>query len=202
MPKNPYDIQLPKSNWVEIQTKPDWIRLHTVTLAVATPNRGKTAALSSMLKIHHAQGALDRLIIVSPYKAFHNNSHYFLPELPINEQEDVIEPSESTYQWIYDEIQNMVDEYDDYQEKLRTWKVFNNVQINIEDLDDDMFTQFMDADGNFALEKPKYRYSHLNHPPIVHVLFDDVQGSAVFGRAKKSAHGVKMKCIDDIVIEH
>ena len=62
--KGNYNIQLPKSNWKEIVTEDDWIRLHTITLAVSAPNRGKTASLSTMLKIHHAQGALDRLIIV------------------------------------------------------------------------------------------------------------------------------------------
>ena len=33
--KNNYNIQLPKSNWKYIVTEDDWIRLHTITLAVA-----------------------------------------------------------------------------------------------------------------------------------------------------------------------
>ena len=53
--KNNYNIQLPKSNWKDIITDDDWIRLHTITLAVARPNTGKTAALSTMLKIHRTR---------------------------------------------------------------------------------------------------------------------------------------------------
>jgi hypothetical protein len=62
--------------------------------------------------------------------------------------------------------------------------------------------QFLDADGYLMLKKPTYKYSHLDHPPIVHILFDDVQGTPVFGRGKKNADGVRLKCIDDIVIKH
>ena len=93
--KGNYNIQLPKSNWKDIITYDDWIRLATITLAIARPNTGKTAALSTMLKIHHAQGALDRLIIVSP--TFDNNAHYF-KGLPIDEENDVVEPDEITCQ--------------------------------------------------------------------------------------------------------
>jgi hypothetical protein len=42
----------------------------------------------------------------------------------------------------------------------------------------------------------------LDHPPIVHVFFDDVQGTPVFGRGKKGADGVILKCVDDVVIKH
>jgi hypothetical protein len=43
--KDNYNIQLPKSNWKDIVTDDDWIRLHTITLAVSVPNRGNTASL-------------------------------------------------------------------------------------------------------------------------------------------------------------
>ena len=118
--KGNYNIQLPKSNWKDIVTEDDWIRLHTITLAVAVPNRGKTAAISTMLKIHYAQGALDRLIIVSP--TYDNNTHYF-KGLPIDEENDVVEPDEYTCQWIVDALQEMANEYDEYYEKITLWKL-------------------------------------------------------------------------------
>jgi hypothetical protein len=197
-----YNIQLPKSNWKDIVTEDDWIRLHTITLAVARPNTGKTASLSTMLKIHHTQGALDRLIIVSP--TFDNNAFYF-KGLPIDEEDDVVEPDEYTCQWIVDEIQQMADEYDDYHEKITLWKLLEKQlksNIPISEITDELLIQFLDADGYLILEKPTYKYSHLNHPPIVHILFDDVQGTPVFARGKKSVDGVRLKCIDDIVIKH
>jgi len=197
-----YNIQLPKSNWKDIVTEDDWIRLHTITLAVARPNTGKTASLSTMLKIHHTQGALNRLIIVSP--TFDNNAFYF-KGLPIDEEDDVVEPDEYTCQWIVDEIQQMADEYDDYHEKITLWKLLEKQlksNIPISEITDELLIQFLDADGYLILEKPTYKYSHLNHPPIVHILFDDVQGTPVFARGKKSVDGVRLKCIDDIVIKH
>ena len=197
-----YNIQLPKSNWKDIVTEDDWIRLHTITLAVARPNTGKTASLSTMLKIHYAQGALDRLIIVSP--TFDNNAFYF-KGLPIDEENDVVEPDEYTCQWIVDELQAMADEYDDYHEKITLWKLLEKQlksNIPISEITDELLIQFLDADGYLILEKPTYKYSHLNHPPIVHILFDDVQGTPVFARGKKSVDGVRLKCIDDIVIKH
>jgi hypothetical protein len=200
--KDNYNIQLPKSNWKDIITYDDWIRLHTITLAVARPNTGKTAALSTMLKIHHAQGALDRLIIVSP--TFDNNAFYF-KGLPIDEENDVVEPDEYTCQWIVDELQQMADEYDDYYEKIKLWKLLEKQlksNIPIDDITDELLLEFLDEDGYLKLEKPTYKYSHLDHPPIVHILFDDVQGTPVFARGKKGADGVRLKCIDDIVIKH
>jgi hypothetical protein len=200
--KGNYNIQLPKSNWKDIVTEDDWIRLHTITLAVARPNTGKTASLSTMLKIHHTQGALDRLIIVSP--TFSNNSFYF-NGLGIDEENDVLEPDEYTCQWIVDELQEMADEYDEYYEKITLWKLLDKQlksNIPIDDITDELLLQFLDDDGYLMLEKPTYKYSHLNHPPIVHILFDDVQGTAVFARGKKSADGVRLKCIDAIVIKH
>jgi hypothetical protein len=86
-----------------------------------------------MLKIHHAQGALDRLIIVSPI--FDNNAFYF-KGLPIDEENDVVEPDEfPTCQWIVDELQAMADEYDDCYEKNKLWKLLekrlkSNIPIN------------------------------------------------------------------------
>jgi len=200
--KNNYNIQLPKSNWKDIVTDDDWIRLHTITLAVARPNTGKTASLSTMLKIHHAQGALDRLIIVSP--TFDNNAFYF-KGLPIDEENDVVEPDEFTCQWIVDELQAMADEYDDYYEKIKLCKLLEKQlksNIPVSEITDELLLEFLDEDGYLKLEKPTYKYSHLDHPPIVHILFDDVQGSAVLARGKKGADGVRLKCIDDIVIRH
>jgi hypothetical protein len=155
-----------------------------------------------MLKIHHTQGALDRLIIVSP--TFDNNAFYF-KGLPIDEENDVVEPDEYTCQWIVDELQEMADEYDEYYEKITLWKLLEKQlksNIPVSEITDELLLQFLDDDGYLMLEKPTYKYSHLNHPPIVHILFDDVQGTAVFARGKKSADGVRLKCIDDIVIKH
>ena len=150
--KGNYNIQLPKSNWKEIITEDDWIRLHSITLAVARPNTGKTASLSTMLKIHHTQGALDRLIIVSP--TFDNNAFYF-KSLPIDEENDVVEPDEYTCQWIVDELQQMADEYDDYHEKIKLWKLLEKQlksNIPVSEITDELLLQFLDEDGYLKLE--------------------------------------------------
>ena len=152
-PRN-YEIQLPKSTWKDIVTDDDWIRLHTITLSVARPNTGKTAALSTMLKSHHAQGALDRLIIVSP--TYMNNAFYF-KGLPVDEENDVVEPDEFTCQWIVDELQSMADEYDDYYEKIKLWKLLEKQLksfIPIDEITDELLLSFLDEDGYLKLEKP------------------------------------------------
>jgi hypothetical protein len=168
---------------------------------VARPNTGKTASLSTMLNIHHAQGVCNRVIIVSP--TFDNNAFYF--KSLVDEDNDVVEPDEFTCQWIVDGLKAMADEYDDYYENNKLWKLFEKQlksNIPISEITDELLLQFLEADGYLMLEKPTYKYSHLDHPPIVHILFDDVQGTPVFGRGKKSADGVRLKCIDDIVIKH
>jgi hypothetical protein len=99
----------------------------------------------------------------------------------------------------------MADEYDDYYEKIELWKLLEkqlNSNIPIGKITYELLLQFLDDDGYLMFEKPTYKYSHLDHPPIDHIRFDDVQGTALFGRGKKHADGVRLKCIDDIVIKH
>jgi hypothetical protein len=103
---------------------------------------------------------------------YDNNAHYF-KGLPITEETDVVVPDKFTCQWIVDELQALVDEYDDYYEKVKLWKLLEKQlksNIPVSEITDELLLQFLDNDGYLKLEKPTYIYTHLDHPPIAKVI--------------------------------
>jgi hypothetical protein len=60
------------------------------------------------LKFITTRGVKQIIIVVSP--TFDNNAFYF-KDLPIDEENDVVEPDEFTCQWIVDELQATADWY-------------------------------------------------------------------------------------------
>jgi hypothetical protein len=181
-----YKIQVPASNAFTINTSPNFIKLHAVILAIAKRGTGKTLSLTNLLRLMHEDGALDRLILVSP--TFHNNRHYF-EGLPLSTEDnpeegkfaDVIEPDKYTA----DEIIKIMDEegqaYDEYFDKIKKYRklmrLIKSKRVLINNIDPDLLLEFGE---DLEPPKPRYECYKQNRRPHIVCFFDDCQGNPLF----------------------
>jgi len=183
MNKN-YEIVLPSGGPVEVKTQNDFFRLPFVMLSIAKRMSGKTCSMSNFLKILHGMDRLDRVILVSP--TYSNNSHYF-DKLPLDVENDVIEPTIDAAQIIMDKMEEEGQLYNQYFEDMEKWKelmkLIKDRNIDINDIEDDLFI-------NETLEKPTYKYMRGGKPykPVVVAFFDDCQNTMAFSPKSKVSY--------------
>lgn len=191
LPKQ-YDIRVPKNGAFTIQTNPEFIQLHGVILACAKRGTGKTCAFSNLLRLMKENNALDRLIVVSP--TFSNNRHYF-EGLPLDEENDIIEPQKDTAERLITILEAEGADYDRYHDELRAWEEFQKFKKGRKKLDDidpfhlliwDQYPNMLDD-----IPKPTHRYN--GRKPTIAILFDDCQGSDLFKPSSK---------LSNLVIKH
>jgi len=180
-----YDIKIPKNDAFQIQTSNDFIKLHGIILAIAKRGTGKTTALSNLLRLMKEDNALDRLILVSP--TYHNNKHYF-KGLPLDEENDVLEPHISVPEQIEAILDQEGADYDEYHEKMKKYKqlmkMLNNQNMPIFDIPPELLLEF----DNF--EPPTHKYN--GKKPTIAIAFDDNQGTDLFKpRSKLSNLAIK-----------
>ena len=183
MNKN-YEIVLPSGGPVEVKTQNEFFRLPFVMLSIAKRMSGKTCSMSNFLKILHGMDRLDRVILVSPTHS--NNSHYF-DKLPLDVENDVIEPTIDAAQIIMDKMEEEGQLYNQYFEDMEKWKelmkLIKDRNIDINDIEDDLFI-------NETLEKPTYKYMRNKKPykPIIVAFFDDCQNTMAFSPKSKISY--------------
>lgn len=182
-----FDIQVPDTKAFTIKTADDFIQLHAVVLAVAKRGTGKTLSLTNLLRMMKENNALDRLILVSP--TYHNNKKMF-KGLPLDEENDVIEPMKETADQIMEILEQEGKDYDEYHDAMKRWrKLMKLIHSNtpVDEIPEELLLEF----GNYDFEKPKHRWN--GRKPTIVVLFDDNQGSALFRPSSK---------LSSLVIKH
>lgn len=167
-------IRAPKGDAFTIKTRPDFIKLHAVILAIAKRGTGKTVALTNVLRMMRENDALDRLILVSG--TFHNNQGAFTG-LPLS-PDDVLEPTRDAPAKVASMIGESAAAYDEHQARLRRWhRLQSLIRGNLDPrwMDADLLREFPNP-----AEKPRYPY---RGKPTIAVMFDDCQGSPCFAPA-------------------
>lgn len=187
--KDTYKIQVPKASAFTINTSDDFVAMHTVTLAVAKRGVGKTTAFFNYLRLMKENAALNRLILVSP--TYHNNKHNFVG-LPLDEQNDVLEPQKHTPELLMAMLDQEGADYDEYHSQMKKWNLLQKhlrSRIPIQQIDPDLLLEFGGDFRNF--EKPTHKYG--GRKPVIVILFDDCQGSDLFKPSSK---------LSNLVIKH
>jgi hypothetical protein len=162
-----YEIVLPSGGPIEAKTDDEFFKSSFVMLCVAKRQSGKTCSMSNFLKIMRKMDKLDRVLLISPTYA--NNSHYF-DGLPLNVEEDVIEPTMDSAQIVMDKMEEEGQVYNQYFEDMEKWKelmkLIKDKNVDINDIDDSLFI-------NETLEKPTYKYMRNGKPykPIIVAFF-------------------------------
>jgi hypothetical protein len=164
-------IRAPKGDAFTIKTRPDFIKLHAVILAIAKRGSGKTVALTNVLRMMQENQALDRLILVSG--TYHNNTSAFAG-LPLD-SDDVLEPTRDAPAKLASMLSEMGAEYDAHQAKLKRWLRLQALIRGDTDprwIDAELLREFPNP-----AERPWYAY---RGKPTVAIMFDDCQGSPCF----------------------
>lgn len=174
-----YAVQVLPGGGDPVETPDDFFKLPFVMLSVAKRMSGKTCSMSQFLHIMHKMKRLDRVILISP--TYENNKHYF-KGLPLNEEEDVLEPSVSSADLIMKKVDEEARAYTEYHEQLKLWNeiqrlLANNKQARAQGMTDEIMK---------GIEKPKHKYD--GRKPVVVAFFDDCQNTAAFATKSKLAY--------------
>jgi len=187
--KDTYKIKVPKSSAFTVKTDDEFINMHGIFLANAKRGGGKSCAFSNLLRLMKENNALDRFILVSP--TYHNNKHYF-QGLPLDEENDVIEPTKHTPELLMEMLDEEGFLYDEYHERMKRWYLLRKLiksNTPIENIDPFLLLEFGNDIRNF--EKPYHKYN--GKKPVIVIFFDDCQGSDLFKTSGK---------ISNMVIKH
>jgi hypothetical protein len=165
------DLKFKKSgtNPFVIETAPEHIKLHTVTLLIGKRGSGKTFLTSHLLKWLE----FDRIILVSP--TFDSNQAQ-LRGLPIT---DVLDPDDpDVVKKIYDIVDQERDDLVRYREQIQMIKELKDTYGNSSQLLDDyhLFYEFIDQRGNWR--EPEHKWN--GRKPRIAVFVDDAQSTKIF----------------------
>lgn len=174
-----YRVELLPGGGDPVETPDDFFKLPFVMLSVAKRMSGKTCSMSQFLHILHKMKRLDRVILVSP--TYENNKHYF-KGLPLNEEEDVLEPSLDSAAIIMERVEEEARAYSEYHEQMKVW---NEIQRLLRD-HKYAREQGLAEDILKGLEKPKHKYG--GRKPVVVAFFDDCQNTPAFSTRSKLSY--------------
>jgi len=155
-----------------IETSPEHIRLHTITLACGKRGSGKSYFLSNLL----SWLGFDRIIIVSP--TYESNFSQFA-HLGIQD-EDKLDPDDpGVVEKIIQKVESERDDLLEYRHKLKLYKELKKVCSNPDDLGDDKdtFWEYISLDGR-GFAPPEHRWG--GRKPKIAVFVDDAQSTAIF----------------------
>jgi hypothetical protein len=173
-----YRIELLSGGADPVNTPDDWFKMHFVMLTVAKRMSGKTCSMSQFLHIMHRMKKIDRVIIVSP--TYQNNKHYF-KGLPLDEKNDVLEPTLDSAAIVMAKIEEEAAEYTEYHRRMRQWLELQKQlrsNIPVEGIEEELMLEFGDS-----LEKPVHKYG--GRKPVVITFFDDCQNTPAFSTRSK-----------------
>ena len=174
-----YRVELLPGGGDPVDTPDDFFKLPFVMLSVAKRMSGKTCSMSQFLHILHRMKRLDRVILVSP--TYENNKHYF-KGLPLNEEEDVLEPSLESAAIIMDRVEEEARVYSEYHEQMKVWNELQRLcreykQAKKQGLAEDLMK---------GLQQPTHKYG--GRKPVVVAFFDDCQNTAAFSTRSKLSY--------------
>ncbi len=159
-----------------IETAPEHIKLHSITLACGKRGSGKSFFLSNLL----GWLEFDRIIIVSP--TYESNYAQF-KHLNIQD-EDKLDPDQpNVVEQIISKVEAERDDLLEYRQKLKLYKELKKVCSNPDDLgeDKDTFHEYLSRDG-LRFVPPQHRWG--GNKPKIAVFVDDAQSTAIFRNRK------------------
>ncbi len=166
----------PGTNAFAIETKPEHIKLHTITLACGKRGSGKSFFISNLLKFLE----FDVILLISPTA---DSNHSQFKHLNIH-QEHIYDPEDKE---VVDKIVSVVDNERDslieYRQKIQMLKELKAVYKRPSNLGEfyNLFSEYIDPiTQNWVT--PEHRFNG-RHPKIA-CFVDDAQGSRIFQNRK------------------
>lgn len=159
-------------------------RLHTLCIAAAKRGGGKTTAVTSMLRQYKKEGLCDRVFIISPTAG--SNAEFY--DGLVNSTKDLYhDPSNQSVLDVIDEMDLEAAEHEYWMDTCRLykeWTRFVRSKRSIESVDE-TWVYDMEKRGVCDMTEPPAPKYPGGRKPVMHVMFDDIQGTALL-RSPKS----------------
>jgi hypothetical protein len=158
-----------------IETAPEHIKLHTITLAVAKKGSGKSFFISNLLGWLN----FDRVLIISP--TFDSNFSQF-KHLNID-KDDVYDPDDpQVVQKVEGIVNGERDDLVEYRQKKQILKELKAIYKTPQRLAEHygLFSEYVDATGNWI--EPEHKWG--GKKPVIALFVDDAQSTAIFRNRK------------------
>jgi len=166
----------PGTNAFAIETKPEHIKLHTITLACGKRGSGKSYFISNLLNWLE----FDIILLISPTA---DSNHAQFKHLNI-EKDHIFDPDDlDVVQKIIDIVNGERDNLIEYRQKIQILKELKAVYKRPNNLGEyyDLFSEYIDPISHNWI-KPEHQYNGM-HPKIA-CFVDDAQGSRIFQNKK------------------
>ncbi len=160
-----FEPLVPKKSAFTIETEFNTPKQPSLNIYTGRRGGGKTVAIVTYLRKLMDEGAVQRVLLVTP--TYESNKSIFLP-LNIGEG-DVIEPEKGAVARTQQIVEEEVAEWEQYQKDLKKWKEH---QRKMQDGSLRMQTAYEDP-LFLSPTPPKWKNNYPSHPVRVHIVYDD-----------------------------
>ncbi len=164
---------VPKKSAFTIETSLTTPKQPSLNVFTGRRGGGKTVAIVTLLKRLIDEGAVQRVVLVTP--TYESNRSLFAP-LNIRD-EDVLEPEKGAVALTQEIVEKEVKEWEDYNALLKKWKEFQKKRGDVYR----MQHAFEDP-ALLSPSPPKWKNNDPSHPVRVHVVYDDCLSLPVMAR--------------------
>ena len=178
------EIIPPKKSAFQIETAPDFFRLHTLCIASGTRGQGKTTAIVNLVREAYNRGYYDRVLVITP--TYHSNKELWniLPEESLSE-DDIFEPDVMCLKNVKDIINAERQEWDLFLQQKELYEKFHRDMKHkqIKNINSEQLMAYLEIglldDPN--MEKPAWKY-RAEVPPRIAVIIDDSVGTDLMNK--------------------
>ena len=178
------EIVPPKKSAFQIETAPDFFKLHTLCIASGTRGQGKTTAIVNLVREAYNRMYYDRVIVITP--TYHSNKELWdiLPEGSLSE-DDIFEPDVMCLKKTKDIINAEREEYELFLQQKELYEKFHNDMKfkQIKNIRSEQLMMYYEAGllDDPGMEKPEWRYRK-EVPPRIAVIIDDSVGTDLMNK--------------------
>jgi len=170
--------KLPSKSAFQIETEPDFIKLHTLMVINGKRGGGKSVALCNFLRECKSKHYYDRIFVITPtYNS--NRTIWDIADIPA---EDAFEPHLDVIHDIVKLCESEKEEWDDFLHKKELYKQFRkDVNKPVQRIDEENLIHYYNY--GFYDSPPEWKYP-IEQPPRLGIVLDDCLNSEVMSRPK------------------
>lgn len=168
--------KLPSKSAFQIETDPDFIKLHTLMVINGKRGGGKTVALCNFLRECKSKHYYDRIFVITPtYNS--NKTIWDIADIP---EEDTFEPDVNVIHNVVKLCEDEKAEWDNFLQQKELYKQFQkDANRPITKISDDNLIHYYNF--GFYNSPPKWKYPK-EQPPRLGIVLDDCLNSDVMAR--------------------
>ncbi len=178
------EIHPPKKKAFQIETAPDFFRLHTLAIASGTRGQGKTTSIVNLVREAYNRGYYDRVIVITP--TYHSNKELWniLPEGSLSD-DDIFEPDVLCLKYTKDIINAEREEWELFLKQKELYEKFHNDMKHkqIKNIRSEQLMAYYEMGllDDPSMERPTWKY-RTEQAPRIAVIIDDSVGTDLMNK--------------------